>query len=731
MTDEHTYLHIKSLASAATWVSEVDSGKVTLNIQDIEDIPDDTPSPEGLSTIPPFSGSMEQPAPAVEGFHQQECDHDQKAGPAGLFLTSLLARNGLTEKSSLLCIDPRLHVRPAGHADGLHARSLEVFKVLGLYEELMKVSTEVGERARWAEVPPSSCQESESPSAPASEPARMERVMRQKLATAPNARMKQLISIPQGQIERILEEDLKRNAPEALWRGPHVIESRIDETVPSHPVLVTIRDSSGTKTTTREIRCKYLVGADGAHSTIRKNFDILMEGDSTDHVWGVIDFVADTNFPDIRRLTTVQNSSGMAMIIPREKNADGEWLTRFYVDMNDIELKSQQSTNMTHVTGHPEATSILIVNQNRKSNIKDDCIYQRLAEIFAPFQMTLKKGTETDWSTAYAIGQRVASDFAKTDSNGVPRVFLVGDACHTHSPKLGQGMNVSMADSFNLAWKLQHAVCGTAADSTSLLQSYVSERRRIAQQLIELDRRWYNIQWADSERMKQPGYLEECTKLYQEISGFTSGCGIEYAESVVVVNPAQTSADNTSKFIFGTVENDGGFIPTAPGKRLLNTRMLRLADGCQWDIHDSLAPDAGSFKAVIFCGRDILSPVSDSANAIQIVLEQLIPQFSITLLNASVVTPGMVYAPTGPSERLFAISEYDLWELLPNCTKRDAEMTTYALSDTGYNTYGIDPNMGAVAVVRPDGIVGSVMPLDPQVIEAQLKDFLGAIFVAK
>lgn len=240
---------------------------------------------------------------------------------------------------------------------------------------------------------------------------------------------------------------------------------------------------------------------------------------------------------------------------------------------------------------------------------------------------------------------------------------------------------------------------------------------------------------ADSERKKQRDYQEECTKLYQEISGFTSGCGIEYVESVVVVKPAHSSADYISKFIFGTVENDGGLHPNSgmikPGKRLLNTCMLRLADGCPWDIHDSLAADAGSFKAVIFCGRDILWPASDSAKAIQIVLEQIAPKFSITLLKTSVVTPEMVYAPTGPSERLCEISEYDLWELLPSCTKRDAEMTTYALSDTGYNTYGIHPNIGAVAVVRSDGIVGAVMPLDPRVIEAQLKEFLGAILVAK
>lgn len=50
--------------------------------------------------------------------------------------------------------------------------------------------------------------------------------------------------------------------------------------------------------------------------------------------------------------------------------------------------------------------------------------------------------------TGYHIGQRLTESF--TPNN---RVFLAGDACHTHSPKAGQGMNTSMQDTFNLAWK--------------------------------------------------------------------------------------------------------------------------------------------------------------------------------------------------------------------------------------------------------------------------------------
>lgn len=349
-----------------------------------------------------------------------------KAGPAGLLLATLLTRNGLSNASSLLCIEPRLNVTSAGHADGLHARSLEMFKLLGLYEELMKVSTEVGERARWAEDPAPLDMGPVINSVPAVDIPRLTRVMREKVALAPDARMKQLISIPQGQIEKILEAELMKHATDVLLRGFRVVDARIDETCESHPVLVTVRPDSGEgiDSKTRKIRCKYLIGADGAHSTIRRSLGLTMEGDSIDHVWGVVDFVTDTDFPDIRRLTTVQSNAGMAMIIPREKNFQGEWLTRFYVDMNDLELERKDSIVNS---GVQDTATILIKNQQKRSSITTDDILCRLEEIFSPFRMTMKEGTVIEWSTAYAIGQRIASRFTLEDAHGIPRVFLVGD----------------------------------------------------------------------------------------------------------------------------------------------------------------------------------------------------------------------------------------------------------------------------------------------------------------
>ena len=76
---------------------------------------------------------------------------------------------------------------------------------------------------------------------------------------------------------------------------------------------------------------------------------------------------------------------------------------------------------------------------------------------------------EVAWWSVYEIGQRLCDRFDDVpDGCGcrrLPRVFIAGDACHTHSPKAGQGMNVSMQDAFNLGWKLAAVLRGLARPS--------------------------------------------------------------------------------------------------------------------------------------------------------------------------------------------------------------------------------------------------------------------------
>ena len=70
-------------------------------------------------------------------------------------------------------------------------------------------------------------------------------------------------------------------------------------------------------------------------------------------------------------------------------------------------------------------------------------------------------------------------------------MFIAGDACHTHSAKAGQGMNVSMADAWNLGWKLAAVLRGTARPE--LLHTYSDERQAVAKELIDFDREFAKL----------------------------------------------------------------------------------------------------------------------------------------------------------------------------------------------------------------------------------------------
>jgi 2-polyprenyl-6-methoxyphenol hydroxylase-like FAD-dependent oxidoreductase len=87
---------------------------------------------------------------------------------------------------------------------------------------------------------------------------------------------------------------------------------------------------------------------------------------------------------------------------------------------------------------------------------------------------------EIEWWTAYPIGQRISSKYSIEE-----RVFIAGDACHTHSPKQGQGLNTSMMDAMNLSYKLHLVLSGLA--QPSLLKSYEEERWPVGKYLVDFD----------------------------------------------------------------------------------------------------------------------------------------------------------------------------------------------------------------------------------------------------
>src|SRR5690606_23020890 len=101
-----------------------------------------------------------------------------------------------------------------------------------------------------------------------------------------------------------------------------------------------------------------------------------------------------------------------------------------------------------------------------------------------------------------------------------PRVFIAGDACHTHSPKAGQGMNFSMQDTFNLGWKLAAVLRGQA--SSALLGTYTAERQVVAQELIDFDREW--AQMFSDRGGRGPKQFQRC---FEQRGRSTAGMGTQ------------------------------------------------------------------------------------------------------------------------------------------------------------------------------------------------------------
>jgi len=268
-----------------------------------------------------------------------------------------------------------------------------------------------------------------------------------------------------------------------------------------------------------------------------------MVGDSTDAVWGVMDVYPQTNFPDIRKKAVLQSPAGTLMIIPRE----GGSLARFYIEL-------------------PAGT--------KAKDVTRDDLCSTAREIFQPY--TLDFGGFFWWS-AYSIGQRLADQFSKDD-----RVFLTGDACHTHSPKAGQGMNTSLQDGYNIGWKLAAVLKGNA--SPNLLTTYTLERGKVAAELIAFDLELTGILHSKSTNGSlQQNFSDHFIKSGRYMAGLTA----TYEDSEIT--RAQGSSQSLAKNL-------------KVGMRFPSTQVVRFCDAKAMQLVKALPAD-GRWRIVVFAGN--------------------------------------------------------------------------------------------------------------------------------
>ena len=293
-------------------------------------------------------------------------------------------------------------------------------------------------------------------------------------------------------------------------------------------------------------------GCDGAHSNVRKSLGYKMIGDSTDAVWGVMDIYPRTNFPDIRKKATLRSNSGNLLLIPRE----GGSLVRCYIEL-------------------PHGTVA--------KDVRLEDLHAAARQIFHPYTLEI---ADTFWWSAYSIGQRLADHFSKDN-----RVFLTGDACHTHSPKAGQGMNVSLQDGYNIGWKLAAVLKGQA--NPELLRTYNIEREKVAADLIDFDRSFTKLFSMKVDHMNgttQKYFSEQFIKSRQ----YTAGLTAKYDDSVI------TSAERSKQELAANLKI---------GMRFPSSQVVRFCDAKEVQFSTALVAD-GRWRIVVFAGD-----LKNSANA--------------------------------------------------------------------------------------------------------------------
>ena len=271
-----------------------------------------------------------------------------------------------------------------------------------------------------------------------------------------------------------------------------------------------------------------------------------MIGDTTDAVWGVMDIYPQTTFPDMRRKVTVHSDSGSLLVIPRE----GGSLVRFYIEF-------------------PSGTNV--------KEVKLEDLHRKAKQIFYPYDMEF---ADTFWWSCYSIGQRLADQFTKAN-----RVFLTGDAFHTHSPKAGQGMNVSLQDGFNIGWKLGHVLTGQAGPE--LLETYKLERGKTAADLIDFDRYFMKLFASNKVGSDKKVTPEEFRDGFVKSGRYTAGLTSKYEDSSVT--STATSVQDLAKEI-------------VVGMRMPSAQVVRFCDVKAMQLVRALKADS-RWRVIIFAGK--------------------------------------------------------------------------------------------------------------------------------
>jgi phenol 2-monooxygenase (NADPH) len=572
------------------------------------------------------------------------------AGPAGLVLAAQLA--AFPELHTVV-VDRRDGPLQVGQADGVACRTVEMFEAFGLARRVIEEGYQVNEVAFWRP-----------------DPRRPERITRTGIIPDVEDGLSEMphVIVNQARVLAHLQDHLAASAAriEPVF-GRHLEALEVDDSA-DRPVTATVRETATGATAT--VRARYLVGCDGARSGVRAGIGRELRGDAVNQSWGVMDVLVDTDFPDIRRKSAITSSAGSLLIIPRE----GGYLVRLYIELDNV--RDAEMLREGSVT-----TAELAAVADR---------------ILHPYSVDVR---DVGWWSVYRVGQRLCDRFDDGSTTHAPRVFIAGDACHTHSAKAGQGMNVSMADAWNLGWKLGAVLRGTSPPD--LLATYSDERQQVAQELIDFDREFAGL-FSDHSPDADP---EKFQRYFRDQGRYTAGFGVRYGPSMITAaDPEQHRA--------------AGF---EVGTRFHSAPVVRVADGKPLHLGHVARAD-GAWRLYLFADRDG-SALRDLCEHLTTTLARFTPDDAEpdAVLDVRAIVQRHHHDVVGtdlpsvlrPRKGPFALVDHEK----VFCPDPGA--------DDVFDLRGIDRDSGAVVVVRPDQYVAHVLAPGEH---AALDAFLAGIF---
>ncbi len=587
-------------------------------------------------------------------------------GPAGL----TMARQ-LSEFPDITTCIVDLEAGPLmfGRADGISCRTIEIMEAFNSSEMIVKEAYRLMQNTFWEP--------------DADNPENIKRTHKIDDARIGLSEFTHSI-VNQARLHELLLEGMKNSVTHLV---PHYsrrlveldVDPKLTQDLNAHPMTATFERSDDTQPGKVEtVHARYVVGCDGARSTVRKNLSIALEGDSANKAWGVMDLLFTTDFPDIRVKSFIQSKEhGAVMTIPRE----GGYLVRFYIELGLLD-KDQRASDL---------------------NLEAEDVIAKAQQIMHPYTLDVK---EVAWWSIYEVGQRVAERFDDTPVDNpealIPRAFVAGDACHTHSPKGGWGLNTSLPDTFNLGWKLASVLQGRC--HPKLLQTYATERRKIAFQLIEADRQLSKLvatrPTSDENASEAKTNTADIEKFMARQNGFVAGTSIEYNPSYIC-----TGAENQHLA--------SGF---RIGQRFHSAEALRVADGARQHLGHLNKAD-GRWRLFIFGNKQ--NPVEASSDVHRLIqflaTSEASPIRKFTPKDMDSDSVIDVYAVFQQQDLAIVDLPDFLWPAKGKYRLRDYEKVFHAEEGNDiFEQRGIDRSNGCMVIVRPDQHIASVLPLTAQ-----------------